>query len=364
MKILDEVKRHRMEVKTDAYSISWGELINWFRDKELRVDPEYQRLFRWSLTQQTRLIESILLDIPMPPIFLAQNEDSKHEVIDGLQRVSTVIKFFAPLVFGEKVKEKESGENVNTLEVPTTLEEGALIPALSGYTSETLPEPLLISIKKARVQLVILTKESSKKARYEVFKRVNTYGAQLTAQEVRNCTARLLGPEFPTLLAKLASEPPIVSAMGFDEERENRRGVEEMVLRLLALNHSKEEVKHDVENFLDSFMENGAEGKFQITDDIYKQILDSFKLISMVYPNGDAFRFQKKGKPYGQFSTNVFDSVASGVFKNIKKLDESRFKKLQSELVASDELKKLTGAGSNTRKKIQGRVHLGISWFK
>ena len=364
MKLLDEIKKHRNEIQTDAYSISWGELLNNYRDKELKINPDYQRLFRWTIKQQTQFIESILLDIPVPALFLAQNDDSKLEVIDGLQRISTIIKFFSKSVFADAKAPSSDESTANDLKIPTILEEGPLVPSLANFACETLPESLVLGIKKSRVHIIFLKKESTKRNRYEVFRRLNTYGSQLTAQEVRNCAARLLGTKFPDALIELGLDSAIQNALVLGDEREQRRDVEALLLRLLAFNFSKDPLAHDIEAYLDDFMEYASEDKFQLKPTVVKKVLDTFKLIGNAYPDGGAFKFRKKGKISGSFSTNIFDVVASGVFHNIKTLSEISFKEKLENLLNSKDLKEVTGAGSNTRKKMQGRVELGKTWFK
>jgi len=81
------------EIRTEAVDFSFGELLNLHRDNEIIIQPEYQRLFRWSNEQRSRLIESILLRLPIPPIFLIENETGVLELIDGLQRTSSVLQF-------------------------------------------------------------------------------------------------------------------------------------------------------------------------------------------------------------------------------------------------------------------------------
>ena len=92
-----EIKARRAEVRTDGYPMSIGELINLYRDDELDIHPEFQRWFRWSQEQKSRLIESILLDIPIPSIFVSQREDGVWDVIDGLQRLSTIFELTGDL---------------------------------------------------------------------------------------------------------------------------------------------------------------------------------------------------------------------------------------------------------------------------
>jgi hypothetical protein len=361
MSVLEDIEKNRTDVHFDTYTTTWREIIGQFKDNELIIDPEYQRLFRWSLDQQTQYIESILLGIPSPPLFLAQNKDGKAEVIDGLQRVSTLLKFFAEEVFGpgEGQSEPANEHNQNKIEVPSVLVEAPIIGSLEGFTARTLPEQLARTIRYARITIIILEKESSVRARYEVFRRLNKFGSPLSDQEIRNCTSRLFGGNFPVQLRTLAQVPAIRQAITLSEDAEKEMGVEETILRLLAFNFSPTPLKHEIRQYLDDFMVLASEGKFKLTDDIEKQITATFELINQALPDGSAFRFTRGG-----FSTNLFDIVATGVFRNLKTLDATSLKKLYGSLIKSEELKDLIGAGSNTRKKLQGRVDLGKHWFK
>ena len=88
-----EIDKMRKRIKTDNYPMSIGELANLYRDGDLNINPIYQRLFRWDIAQQSALIESILLGIPIPPIYVYQDSEGKWNLIDGLQRLSTIFKF-------------------------------------------------------------------------------------------------------------------------------------------------------------------------------------------------------------------------------------------------------------------------------
>src|SRR6185369_5990798 len=80
--------------------LSYGEIVNLHANKELIIQPEYQRLFRWSPEQKSRLIESILIELPIPQIFVIENADGVYELIDGLQRISSVLQFVDPTAIG------------------------------------------------------------------------------------------------------------------------------------------------------------------------------------------------------------------------------------------------------------------------
>ncbi len=105
--LLKEIESKKTEFKTDSYPMSIGELVNLHKDGELVINPDFQRYFRWSNTQKSRFIESILLGIPIPSIFLFQREDGIWEVVDGLQRISTLLQFMSELPEVDDVPKKD-----------------------------------------------------------------------------------------------------------------------------------------------------------------------------------------------------------------------------------------------------------------
>ena len=92
-----EVEKTKNSLSTDRLDMSFGEIMSMYEREEIIIDPAFQRLFRWSNEQQTRFIESLVLGIPIPPIFVAETREGKWELVDGLQRISTVLSFFGLL---------------------------------------------------------------------------------------------------------------------------------------------------------------------------------------------------------------------------------------------------------------------------
>jgi uncharacterized protein with ParB-like and HNH nuclease domain len=80
-------------MRTDGYGMSVGEWISLYEQGELDMHPEFQRIYRWGDWQKSRFIESLLLGIPIPPIFVSQRKDGVWDVVDGLQRLSTIFQF-------------------------------------------------------------------------------------------------------------------------------------------------------------------------------------------------------------------------------------------------------------------------------
>jgi hypothetical protein len=130
MTLQDEIDKARAEIRTDGYPVSIGEWISLYERKELDIHPEFQRFFRWSPKQKSRLIESILLGIPIPPIFVAQRPDGVWDVVDGLQRLSTIFQFAGIL--------RDEGGN---LIEPLTLEPTKYLPSLGGHRWDDSANP-------------------------------------------------------------------------------------------------------------------------------------------------------------------------------------------------------------------------------
>jgi uncharacterized protein with ParB-like and HNH nuclease domain len=97
MSLLEEINAKSKEIATDSYSMSINELVSMYKEGDLMIRPEFQRHFRWSEEQKSRFIESLLLGIPIPPIFVEQDGKGKWELIDGLQRVSTILSVMGEL---------------------------------------------------------------------------------------------------------------------------------------------------------------------------------------------------------------------------------------------------------------------------
>ncbi len=98
--LLEAIDAKIGEVRTESVDLSFGEIINLKSNNEVIIDPEYQRLFRWSDEQKSRLVESILLRLPIPPVYFIENQDGTLELIDGLQRISSMIQLIEPKLIG------------------------------------------------------------------------------------------------------------------------------------------------------------------------------------------------------------------------------------------------------------------------
>jgi uncharacterized protein with ParB-like and HNH nuclease domain len=191
MALQEEIDGKRREIQTEGYPMSIGELVNLYRDNDLDIHPEFQRFFRWSAEQKSRLIESLLLGIPIPSIFVNQRDDGVWDVVDGLQRLSTIFEFMGEL----------RDEDDSQIE-PSRLLATDYLPSLAGKFfdspngSESLDETQRRLIKRASLDLKIIKRESDADTQFDLFQRLNTGGSQLSDQELRNSLLIMIRRDF------------------------------------------------------------------------------------------------------------------------------------------------------------------------
>ncbi|MGT2509751.1 DUF262 domain-containing protein [Cupriavidus basilensis] len=318
MSLDEEISVARKEIISDGYDMSVGEVMNLYRDEELIVNPTYQRLFRWDESQKTRFIESLLLGIPIPPIFVMQDEGGVWELIDGLQRLSTVLEFAGLL-------RNNNGGGIE----PSVLGGTTFLPSLAGKRWEPSDEGAndgigkaqQLQIKRARLRVEILKKESDPKAKYELFQRLNTGGASLTPQEVRNCVAVMIDPGFHAWLVERSQDANfVITTCQTELALEQQMGVE-LALRFLAFRSVPYEQGLDVHEYLDDALERIA------TDAAYPRVDEqnvfslTFEWLNAALGDGAFKKWNQNNSTFGgKFLMSAFEVIAVGVSKNIEQL--------------------------------------------
>ncbi|MEZ4899926.1 MAG: DUF262 domain-containing protein [Saprospiraceae bacterium] len=199
VEIIEAIEAKIEKVHTQSLDLSLNELLDMKRNGEMNISPDYQRLFRWSEGSRSRFIESLLLEMPVPPIYVVEEEDGKYLLIDGLQRISSYLHLRGELEAPHLDPPIEPGEFL-------TLVDCDIVDELNGLTFENLPTALQIRLKRAFVRVEVVRKGSDPKFKYHMFKRLNTGGVLLTDQQLRNCTIRLLNEHFNNFVISLAEE--------------------------------------------------------------------------------------------------------------------------------------------------------------
>jgi hypothetical protein len=364
MSLQEEINKTRQEIKTDHYSMSIGEWISLYENSEIDVHPEFQRFFRWSDEQKSALIESILLGIPIPPIFVSQRDDGVWDVIDGLQRLSTIYEFVGIL------KSSESKE-------PFELKKTLYLPSLAGkkwndpHDSEnSLTQSERLLIKRARIDANIIAKESDDLIKYELFQRLNTGGSIATSQEVRNCILLMMNSSLYDSMRALASRESFKHYISLSDRLYEEQYDMELVLRFILLFEKDKDklqdlARLDVRDFLTSGMrEIAARQNLDLTH-IEHAFDTTFNLLSEVAPTFNFKRYKKETDSFiGGFLLSLYEVVALGIGYNYKRLPPKDEILQRIKAIYSDPIyKKWSGAGVNAGRRLPYLIQLGRDLF-
>jgi len=322
----DQIKKGRAAVKTDEIDMTISELANMYSVRNvIDIHPEFQRLFRWSIAQKSKLIESILLGIPIPPLFVAEDDESAWDVIDGVQRLSTIFEFLGLL----------KDEN-NKLVEPSVLVGTDKLPSLEGKVwDKTFPGfehrfsfqdgmGLLNKFLYSKLKIIRVSNESNPNAKYDIFDRLNTGGSKLTHQEVRNCLAIMINRDFYVWLRKLSLNPDFMGCTPISEKASNEQADLEYVLRFVVyrnINHEEYSSTDDINEVLTSKMrEFCLEENLDLVKE--KEIFDkTFKLLqNSLEKNSFRKYFNDEKRFKGQTMLSSFEIIAIGIANNIERI--------------------------------------------
>jgi len=299
--------------------MSIGELINLYEDGELEIHPEFQRVYRWSDEQKSKLIESILLGIPLPSIFIAQRKDGVWDVVDGLQRISTILSFMG------KLKDKDG----NTLP-PLQLRSTKYLPALKGKFWENphdnnneIDVEIKRVFKREKLDIKIIKRESESDTKFELFQRLNTGGSQLSDQEVRNCMLLMLNPDAYKWLKELANYRNFSSSTPISEKQQEECYAQELALRFFVQRHTDDSIRKehsDVAPYLNAELTKLFKDENSFNYDLEEHLFK--KTFDLAYNALEDNVFKKynheKRKYEGAISLPVFEALTFAISKLIE----------------------------------------------
>lgn len=367
MSLVEEVNQKRKEIFTDSYPMSIGELSNMYRDGEIEINPAFQRFYRWSATQKVRLIESILLGIPLPSIFVAQREDGVWDLVDGLQRISTIMSFMGQL-------KNERGDFVD----PLVLDKTEYLPSLKDISWEgdnALDETLKRMFKREKIEIKIIKKESDSNTKFELFQRLNTGGSNLSDQEVRNCLLIMLNSDFYDVLIEMARDESFNNSICITDRLYEERFEMELILRLLAVTLSVQGIIPiklteipDLGEFLTESMRHMADLEGYDWNTENKVISEAFSYIYGALES-NSFRKYLNGGYKGGFSIAVYEVLTTGVYFYLKEdKDKSllieKIKDVSMSLSSNPIFDKYSGSGSKAAYRVPRLIPLGQELFK
>jgi hypothetical protein len=365
----DEIEIAQRLVRTDAYQLSISELVNMYKSGELVINPDFQRLFRWEIGQKAKLIESILLGIPLPPIFVFERSDSTWELIDGLQRISTILEFMGLLIDPETGKRRPPTALVATKYLPSldgaVWERSRNVDELTFDEQSPIESALQLAIRRSRLGVEILKRPSSNETKYDLFQRLNAGGTAANAQELRNCVIIMVSPSYFRFIKGLSEDESFLKVVSpTDDQKEKQRHVE-YVSRFLVHRYVDYDGKLDVEDYIDAGIVQLAEAAR--TQRVGPAFGETFRILNEAYGDSALRRFVD-GNPTGRVGLAAFEIVAVGVAKNLQNISAKsnpiRYVKRRIEqLWETDEVDQFFSSGLRGTIRIQRTVPFGAKWF-
>ncbi|MGL5049510.1 MAG: DUF262 domain-containing protein [Fusobacteriaceae bacterium] len=332
MTLNQELQENLKNINTKYLVMSLREIMSMFEEEEIKINPIYQRGFRWAQTDKTYLIESLILNFPIPPIFVYQRNDGIWELVDGLQRISTVLEFFG------KLPENMINEN-NKLD---KLSAGKILTELEGISPDefvTKHKDLALKLKKYPIHVVIIdaveNEVNNGKFEYEVFRRLNTYGARLSKQEIRNVTIALRDESLYEMMDNFTKEKAFTDIFIFGGKKADERKDLEVLLQfylLYNIDRYKEKLNkvYDLYDLLDDISIEITREEMQVVLNEMKIYLeDIYKIVGEQKYSFQPYDDKKKKFSQG-YQNHIFEIVTLLYFKNKASLELGYLKQIES----------------------------------
>ena len=298
---IDFLKKKQRELITSTIDYNLESLSQLIDKRTIDLAPKYQRRFRWDEKRKSKLIESFLMNVPIPPIFLNEDDFGEYSVIDGKQRLSSISEFLSGKL------------SLNNLEI---------FKDLNGLNFFDLPREFQNSLKiRATIRAIIILRQSDKDIKYEVFQRLNTGGVRLNAQEIRNSA-------FPGKLndriIELSEEKLFHKMLGIKSKTKSRLYQEmkdvELMLRFLSLKDNWLNYSGGLKNILDSYMDENKNMEKGEVDLLANDFFETIEKVEIIFGSNGSFRrwLPESRKWKQQVSAPLYDSQMFACYKKDK----------------------------------------------
>lgn len=298
-----------------------------------------------------------------------EKEDSKWELIDGLQRVSTLLEFMGEL------KEPISGQT----RPPTALSATKYLPSLDRTVWEAsnlisdlpvedqnpLTGPQQLAIKRSRLSVEILKRPSDNATKYDLFQRLNAGGIAANPQELRNCIIIMVNRQYAAFMRGLAESNAFLAVLSASDDQIEKQRHMEYISRFLVHTYVPYNGKLDVEQFIDDGVVTLATANE--TQQAGATFHATFNLLNQVYGDNALRRFQN-GQPTGRVGLAAFEGIAVGIAKNIvnvqSKSDPAGYIRQRIlDFWNAPEVQNFFTAGLRGTIRIQRTIPFGTQWF-
>jgi len=286
--------------------------------------PNYQRKFVWDIKKQSKYIESVLLGVPLTPFLVSEDKNSRLEIIDGSQRIRTLIAFFKGRLILRKLKKLTQINSSKFKDLPVKLQ----------------------NYLKNRDFRVIVVEDAGLQIRQDIFERINTTSLKLTDAEIRKGSN---SGKFYNLILELKDNPDFRGICPVSAQKEKRGEYEELLLRFFAYCDKYLEFKHEVAIFLNEYLDDMNKSEIDLSQ--YRNDFKSMvSFISKYFPLG----FRKESRSNSTPRVR-FEALAVGVYLALEKNPDLSNPDLS--WITSDAFKKqITTDASNNPNRLKNRV--------
>ncbi|MCF2145655.1 DUF262 domain-containing protein [Desmonostoc muscorum LEGE 12446] len=298
--------------------------------------PDYQREMAWDEDRQSKFIESVMLGLPIPSIFVADISGSddlaRLEIIDGTQRIRTLANFINNDLKLQNLKKLES---------------------LNGFTFRDLPLPRQRRFNRTTMRMIQLTEEADEEIRRDLFERINSGSVELNEMEKRRGSQP---GKFLDLIEELSKEQKFRALCSFTEIQINKRDPQEFILRFFAFlnNYRSYPGKSNIHKFLDDYLKQENESKtldINASKDEFKSMLN---FVKKYFPDA-LHTYVKRKNDYEPITRIKFESITVGIALALRQ-NQTLIPK-STDFLYSEEFKKLTKSdASSSQNKVIRRI--------
>ncbi len=342
----ENLRGFEIGIKDGNFSVY--ELVRQYQNGRIILDAEFQRNLVWTKKDMSRFIESIILDLPIPALFFNQTVENKYIVVDGRQRISTLISFLG------KAKENDVFEHLN---FKLTGLKG--LPHLNGKTYQDLKEyiGLQARIEDKALNIFVIKPSVKLEIIYDIFDRINTGGTRLNKQEVRNA---LLAGKSNQLLKDLAQTDYFQEAIN-EGISDKRMKAQETVLRVLSfmIFDYEKEYKGSMSNFLEMGMKELNKTDDNKIEELKNRFEKVMKLSYSIFEENN-FSLQLNEK-FKRINLSIMDSIChflDTTNENFIEDNKEKIRKNYETLVNETNYIKAVTLATSSKEKVQERFYL------
>lgn len=302
--------------------------------------PKFQRQYVWKHNQASRFIESLLLGLPVPGVFLSKDpESSKLLVIDGQQRLKT-IQYFVNGVFVNDRKFKLKGVQ----------------PEFEGLSYDDLPEDLKTEFNDYVIHATIIRQDepsNDQSSIYHIFERLNTGGTPLQAQEIRAC---IFFGELNDLLFELNENESFRKIYG---KKSNRLKDQELILRFISLFFRADEYEKPLKGFMNEYMGYNRHLQHNSKEEIIRAFVPTIEVLFEALGT-KAFRVERG------INAALYDSSMVGVANRLKEgpIDDiENLREVYSNFMSDERILNFLKSGTSDVSNVEGRLKIAIDYF-